>query len=287
MFSFFKTDRLSPEWTFSAGSIIWRMVLAEPGLLVGECRDPQLKSTSFFGLEILTGKVLWNDLRLHDSWWVGIEAVQKNVVLFHGFTKPDMPEHKGIQAFDTVTGKRLWQNDDVSFWFGFEDRIVAYRDLFDKRVGYEFDLQSGELLKSHDTSLAELHELRQRAAEAQVVPDVILPEIYIEAEVGKELGAFVTRETKGIERVGAIEYVRQEGLLVFNYHLQSRRGAGEPSSLENHLVVYLLPEKKRIFTEVIGRNLSSYVPDSFFIKRPLALFVKDQRVLTALRLWKS
>jgi hypothetical protein len=287
MFSLFKTDRLSPEWTFSAGSIIWRMVLAEPGLLVGECRDPQSKSTSFFGLEILTGKVLWNDLCLHDSWWVGIEAVQKNVVLFHGFTKPDMPEHKGIQAFDTFTGKRLWQNDDVSFWFGFEDRIVAYRDLFEKRVGYEFDLQSGELLKSHDTSLAGLHELRQRVAEAQVVPDVILPEIYVEEEAGKELGAFVTRETKGIERVGAIEYVRQEGFLVFNYHVQSRGRAGEPSSLENHLVVYLLPEKKRIFTEIIGRNLSSYVPDSFFIKRPLVLFVKDQRVLTALRLWKS
>jgi hypothetical protein len=286
MFSFLKSDRLFPAWTYSAGSIIWRMVLGDHGTLVGECRDPENKVASFFCIDLSTGKALWKDLRLDEQWWVGIEAVQKNVVILHAFAKPDMPEHKGIRSFDTVSGVQLWHNDDVAYWFGHEDRVIAYRDFFERRVGYELDLQSGVLLKTHDGSLEELHQLRRKAAEEQSVPEVTLPEVFVEEEVDPALVALVRKETKGKELSGRVEYVRQNDILLFNFHVQSRHRSLDPN-LENNLVVYRLPNNKRIFADVIGRNLTGYVPDSFFVRRPFVLFVKDQRTLKALQLWKS
>jgi hypothetical protein len=286
MFSFLKSDHLSPAWTYSAESIIWRMVLADHGRLVGECRDPGQKVTSFFCLDLSTGRALWRDLRLDEPWWVGIEAVQKNVVLLHAFAKPDMPEHKGIRAFDATSGVQLWRNDDVAYWFGHENRVIAYRDLFEKRVGYELDLQSGVQLNAHDGSLEELHQLRRKAAEAQSVLEVTLPEVFVEREADPALVALVRRETRGKELSGRVEYVRQNDVLLFNFHVQSRHNTLDPK-LENNLVVYRLPKNKRIFSDVIGRNLMGYVPDSFFVRRPFVFFIKDQRTLTALQLWKS
>jgi hypothetical protein len=286
MFSLFKSVRLSPAWTYSADSIIWRMMLAEQGTLVGECRDPENKAASFFCLEISTGKVLWKDLRFDEKWWVGIETVRKNVVLFHAFAKPDMPEHKGIRAFDIASGVELWRNDDVAYWFGHDRRVVAYRDFFEKRVGYEIDLHSGVLLKTHDTSLEELHALRLQVSEEQISPEATLPEIFVEEEVDADIIAFVKKETKGKELSGRVEYLRHDGVLVFNMHIQKRDDA-ERLMLENNLIVYRLSDKKRMFADVIGRNLAGYVPDSFFLRYPFVLFIKDQRILTAIRLWKS
>jgi hypothetical protein len=286
MFSFLKSDRLSPEWTFSARSTIWRMVLAEQGTLVGECRNPETKVASFFGLDLSTGKVLWRDLHLDEQWWVGIEAVQKNVVLFHSFATPDMPQHKGIRAFDAASGLQLWRNDDVAYWFGHQSLVIAYRDLFEKRIGYEIDLRSGVILKTHDTSLEELHELRRQVTEEQSFPEIALPEVFVEEEADPVLASLVRKETKGKTLSGRVEFLLQNDRFLFNFHVLTRDSA-DSQKLENHMVAYCLPEKKCIFADVIGRNLAGYVPDSFFVRYPFALFIKDQRTLTALRLWKS
>jgi hypothetical protein len=286
MLSFLKFDRLSPEWTYTPEGIIWRMVLAEHGRLVAECRDPENKVVSFFCLNMTSGKELWRDLRLDEPWWVGIEAVQKNVVLLHAFAKPDMPEHKGIRAFDLASGVQLWRNDDAAYWFGFGDRVIAYRDFFERRVGYEIDLQSGRLLKTHEGSLEELHALRRQAAEHQNLPDVMLPEIFPE-DSEPALAALIGKETKGKEISGRIEYVCHQDALLFNFHFPMRVHIGESPSFENNFVVYRLKDKKRVFAEVIGQNLAGYVPDSFFVKHPYAFFIKDRKTLTAVRIWKS
>jgi hypothetical protein len=286
MFSFLKSDRLSPEWTFVANNIIWRMVLGDHGTLIGECRDTDQKVASFFCLDLSTGNVLWKDLRVDEQWWVGIEAVQKNVVLLHAFAKPDMPEHKGIQAFDLASGVKLWRNDDVAYWFGYEDRVIAYRDFFERRAGYELDLRSGVLLKTHDGSLEELHQLRRKAPEEQSIREVTLPEAFVEEIADPAVVAIVRKEMKGKELSGRVEYVQQNDILLFSFHVQSGRSTLDPK-LENNFVVYRLPDRKRMFADVIGHHLKGYVPDSFFVRPPFVFFVKDQRTLTALRLWKS
>jgi hypothetical protein len=287
MSALFGSHNLTPAWTFAASGIIWRMVLADSGFIIGECRDPQARLASFFSVETETGAVLWKDLHLDEQWWVGLEAVHNDVVLFHGFASPDMPEHRGIQAFEMRTGRRLWSNRDVSFWFCSQDRVIAYRDLFERRVGHEIDLQTGSLIRTYDASLQELHALREQAAAVQTLPDAILPELFEEDKAGEAITRLVKKETKGKSLAGNIEYILHGDVVVFNYHERSRGDATQAASLENHLFVYQLSARKRMFDEIIGRNLTGYVPDSFFVNRNHLLFVNNQHVLTALNLWKS
>ena len=286
MFSFLRSNTLSPEWTFTASGMIWRMLLAEPERIVGECRDPERKVASFFCIDLSLGKPLWKDLVLDEPWWVGIETIQDDVVLLHTFSQPDMPQHRGIRALDSASGVELWRNDDVSYWFGNRDRVIAYRDFFEKRVGYEMDLRSGALLKTHDTSLNDLQELR-RLNEHQHLPEALLPEIFTEEGATPPLADIIRKETKGKKLAGKVEYITQRDFFLFNYHVQQGDSTGESRKLENNFIVYDLSSGKRIFAKVIARDVTGYVPDSFFLKGPLAIFIQDQKTLTALRLWTS
>jgi len=46
--SIFRSDRLSPEWTYTADGMLWRLFCARGGRLVGECRDQEKKTATFF-----------------------------------------------------------------------------------------------------------------------------------------------------------------------------------------------------------------------------------------------
>lgn len=285
--SLFRSERLRPEWTYAVNGIVWRVLFAERGRIVGECRDQERKTASFFCLDEQTGKPLWQDLSLEESWWVGLESVQNNVVLLHTYAKPDMPEHKGIRAFDLETGTFRWRNDDVVFWFGRDDYVLAYRDFFDKRVGYEIDLQTGELRSTYDTSLEEFHARRHQALEQEALPAVVLPEI-LDVDHGEPpILSIVKKEVKGKGVAGNIEFIKEQEFLLFNYHVRAPIASGQSQAFENRFCVYRFPDARRLFYDVVGRNLMACVPDTFFFKHPNVFFIKDQQALTALRLWKS
>ena len=287
LLSLFRSDRLDTDWKYVANGIIWRLLFTERGRVVGECRNQDKKTVSFFCLDEESGNPLWRDLNLEEPWWVGIEAVLNDIVLLHTYASPDMPEHRGIRAYDTQTGVLRWRNDDVTFWFGFGDRVFAYRDLFEKRVGYEIGLQTGELKATYDESLQELHALRREAIESQSASGVTPPEIMSDDAPDPSILGLVNRTAKGRKVAGNVEYIKQNDVLAFNYHILARTPAVQSQSFENHLFIYRLPKVTCAFSGIIGRDLKAYVPDSFFIRRSRLFFVKDQHTLTALRLWKG
>ncbi len=255
-------------------------------MIVGECRNQEKKSASFFCLDEKSGKPLWQDLRLEEPWWIGIEAIVGTSLLLHTYTAPDMPEHRGIQAIDIETGNLRWRNDDATFWFGFGDRLFGYRDLFEGRVGYEIDLQTGAVTKTYEDSLQELHDLRRRLSEEQSRPELTLPEILAAGEGETKIRSLVNRATRSNKILGNIEFVREDDVLAFNVHIRTRNIAAGSPVFENHLIVYRLSSGKKLFSEVIGQNLKACVPDSFFVRRPRLFYIKDQRTLTSLLLWK-
>jgi hypothetical protein len=286
LFSFFRSERLDTDWKYGANGFIWRLLFTERGRVVGECRNQDKKTASFFCLDEVSGKPLWEDLTLGEPWWVGIEAVLNDTVLLHTFASPDMPEHRGIRAYDTETGGLRWRNDDATFWFGCGDRVFAYRDLFEKRVGYEIGLQAGELRATYDESLQELRALRRETVGSQSTSEVTLPEIMTDNALDPSMLALVNRTVKGKQITGNVEYIKQNDVLAFNYHVLARASAVQSQSYENHLFVFRLPQCTCAFSDIIGRDLKAYVPDSFFIRRSRLFFVKDRHTLTALRLWK-
>ena len=113
-----------------------------------------------------------------------------------------------------------------------------------------------------------------------------LPEIVSEEAVEPSLLAFVSRLTKGKGVVGNIEFILEHDILAFDYHVRVPAAAAQQPLYENHLFVYQYPQGKRLFSDVTAPDLKAQVPDAFFIRKRRLFYVKDQKTLTALQLWK-
>lgn len=285
--SIFRSDRLKPEWTYTADGMLWRLFCARGGRLVGECRDQERKTATFFCLDERTGLPLWKDLQLEEGWWVGIEAVFGETLILHSYAKPDMPQHRGIRAFDVATGTPTWSNDESTFWFGVNDRLYGYRDLFEKRVAYEFDLTSGSVLRTFEESLQELNVLRAEASENQDHAGVVLPEPLDRETLSADVQSLLDKALRGAAPAGNVDVVQSKDIVAFSYYLAAHHERNERPTFENHLCVFRIPGKVRLFSGVINENLAFPVPDTFFIRGSRLLFLKNQQSLVSLRLWQS
>lgn len=287
IFSLFRSDKQKPDWTYAAPGIIWRILFSESGKIIGECRNQERKSVSFFCLNGENGSSVWEDLTLDEPWWVGIEAVQRNTLLLHGFVKPDMPQHKQIVAFDVDTGKQRWRNDELTYWFGQSHKVYAYRDTFERRIGYALNLQTGAIEETYDDGLEGLHQLRRRAFDEQDVGGFRFPEVLNVRSLESSVGAMVTKEIKGKSVTGNVEFINERGYFLLNYYTLVAGSSVDSPIYDNHFVIFHMERKSMVFSDVLARNAKAPVPDSFFVKSPFVYFIKDYNILAALRLWKS
>ncbi|MBI3585798.1 MAG: DUF4905 domain-containing protein [Ignavibacteriales bacterium] len=287
LFSLFQSHQRTPEWTYTAHGAIWRLMFSATGKIVGECRHHDQKLASFFCVDEQTGMPYWEDVKLAEPWWVGIEAVHNDVVILHEFSKPDLPEHKRIRVVDIATGILRWRNDELTFWFAHRDTLYAYRDMFEKRVGYALALQTGAIQQSYEDTLEELGSLRKLALlEEQDAGEFLFPEIVQDGSLSPSHQALLTKEIKGKSIIGNIEFIQEQEYLLMNYYTPASRSTPDAPLLENHFSVFETERGNEVFSDVLSRDSKSPVPDAFFIKRPFSYFVKDQKILTALRLWK-
>ena len=76
---------------------------------------------------------------MEEKYWIGIEKIYQDKIIFHHFAKPDMPEHKKIIVYDILENKILWQNNDYTFLTILEDKVYAFRKKFEGRDVYILD----------------------------------------------------------------------------------------------------------------------------------------------------
>jgi len=221
---------------------------------------------------------------MNEPWWVGIEAVHQDVVLVHGFEQPDMPGHRGIEAWKLETGEELWRNEETTFWFCYGERVYSYRTLFERRVGYALELRSGTVVETFENGIEELFPVRKLAVEEAGDDQLQFPEPVQADRLSGGLQSFLEREVGNKEVVGGTEYLAAGPYLIMNYHVRSRNSTPESLKLDNHLAIIDTKEGVRLFADVVSRESSAPVPDSFFVRAGFLYFIKDQRTLSALEL---
>ena len=284
IFSFLGQKKLNPEWTYSAHGSIWRILFSPSGRLVGECRDHRQKSATLFCLDEKTGSPVWQDLRLNEPWWIGIDAVYHDTVVVHEFANPGLPEHKGIIVLGLEQGNELWRNSEMTFWFAYKESVYAYKPKFEKRIGYRLSLHSGAVEEEFGDALDDLQALRKLALDEQQADDFLFPEILENESSDPLVAALVAAETGGAIVHGGIECIRSQHHLLFNYYTSGRASTPESPVLENRFVVFDMQRQAKIYTETLAVDAKAPTPDSFFIKGRLVYFIKNQNILTALAL---
>ena len=288
MIPLFKEKKLKPAWNFNAGTLIWRLLFAPHNRIIGETRNQEKKTTTFFCIDIHSGKPLWQNITFDEPWWIGIEAIHEKWMIMHGFVRPDIPEHRGIRVVDVETGSLLWRNDSLSFWFIDNEKLYAHKYLFEKHISCELDIATGEIFNEHSNNSDELQELRQKVLqrESENQQGAVFPEMYDEHEVESIIRTLIQRITGNKAIENRIEYLSHRGILMVSQYRYTRNKS-ESSLLDNMLSVYDVRSEKTLYNEIIAEGVRAPSPDSFFIKDDFLFFINHQTTLTALRPWKS
>jgi hypothetical protein len=286
-FPLIRSKQLKPIWEFSTGVLIWRIFISSQNTIVGEARNQEAKSTSFFCVDARTGKSLWKEIEFDEPWWIGIETVYDKWIILHRFARPDMPEHRGIHMVELATGKLLWRNDELTYWFMHDQKLYAYKYIFEKRIGYEIEISTGTVLNEYADNLDVFHELRRQVLqkESEGMQGTIFSELYNQRQVDSEVATSIQQITGGNALEGWIEYLLRSNILLVSYYRKENSSAS--ATLENILTVYDTERREKRFSEILVKGVQVPSPDTFFVKDEFVYFIKNQNTLTALQLWKS
>lgn len=254
---------------------IWRILPTGNKKLVIEERDASTKEVFFNCLEIESGKKIFKDFQLDEKNWIGIESIYKDVIFFHAYGKPDMPAHKSIIAFDIKPQTVLWQNDNYVFSFVFEDKVYCYQQRFESRVFFALDYLTGNVIEDFGSDVTIVNELKEKSEKDFYKQNYFFPEYFNRnSSVKNEWQNYLSNIL--IENIikGEISYLKFKDLLMFNYHEVSKS-----NTLNNIFTAVDLSKNKIILKETLDKDLSSLMPESFFVKDDFIFLIVDKTKL--------
>jgi len=254
--------KLKKKYRFDNKRQIWRIIPTNSGKLIIEEREPEQKQVYFHCIELTSGKKILQDFQLDDKFWVGIESVKDDYIYFHKFTKPDMPKHKGIFAFDIKTKKIFWENSNLTFQFMFRDKMYAYVEEFGGKKFFALNLQNGTVEDELGDNPQLINELRDQSIADNNPAGYLFPEVF-EPDSLIENNTFdlISSLKNDFMISGKIEYLLKNGLLMMSFHTVNEKG-----KLNNIFKAVDLSGRKYILEEVLNKDTSLFYTDSFFVK---------------------
>lgn len=270
--------KLKKIFSFSDKNQIWRLLVSDSDKLIIETRNTDQKEVYFNCIELERGKPIFKNLQLDDKFWIGIEIIKDDKIIFHRFAKPDMPEHKGIIVFDIKTQKIIWQNDDLIFLSALKDKIFAFRRKFEGRDVFALDFSTGRITEELGSDANKINEIIANAQNSEDFSDYTYPE-QESASIGSDVRSIISNEINGKEIINNIETIIYGDLLFFNYY-QKR----DNNLLDNVFVIYNIDKRKKVNSEVINKNVSAFTPDSFFCYKNYLIVLKNKNEVVSYRI---
>lgn len=267
---------LSPFFTFSQKGNIWRMFFNQLGIVAGETRDIDSKNTYFFALDSVNGRELFREMQLEEKWWVSISGINSDTVFISGYKKPDMPEQLGITAVNQKDGSIRWTRNDLSFFYSNDQNVYAYKQFFESKkylyVNAETGCDIGEVTPDDALSV-------KNQTESLLYKDFVYPEML---NGHNKLSGILGN----MKYLGEVECIEFKNLLIFNIH--EFKGVDihdiTRKNVTNRLFIRDSESNKIIFEETLNKNVSGYVPDSFFIRKDQLFYVKEKKELISIKL---
>jgi len=254
--------KLKKIYRFDNKRQIWRIIPTNDGKLIIEERELEKKQVYFHCLELDSGKKILKDFQLDDKFWVGIETVQDDIIYFHKFAKPDMPKHKGIFAFEIKSKQIIWENTELIFQFIYNDKLYVYRDKFEGRSYNSLNALNGETLEELGNDYEMINQLRNKSIENEENKGYSFPEsVDEESNIDNRARNIISSLRNDFVISGKIEFVAKNDLLLMSFHEANSKG-----SLNNLFMAVDLSKGKYILEEVINKETSLFLTDSFFMK---------------------
>jgi hypothetical protein len=259
------------HYTYSQNKQIWRIIPGSPGKLVIEERDPDTREVFFSCIDLNSGNVLLDNLQFDEKFWVGVEDVYKDVIFFHKYQKPDLPGHADIIAYDINKKEELWRSEKYLFSLVYDNKLYCFRNFFEGKKYYQLDYLTGELLSELDDDFSQIGHLKS-LRENEVYKGYQFPDVYNSSV--KEIDSII-EGLKSEELIsGKIDYFISGQLLLISYHTILDDG-----KLRNNFRALDINSKMVIFEETLNKEITNYIPDSFFLINNLVFLLKEKETL--------
>ena len=267
--------KLKKNYSFTNNRTIWRLIPSGDKLLIEE-RDEKNKQVYFNCVSIDSGKSLLKDFQPGEKFWSGVEAFEGDKIYFHHFVKPDMPGHIGIFVYDLVSKSFIWKRDDLVFLFLLRDRVFAFIQKFESRNFFALDANTGNLVEEYGENQEEVNKLREKLLreEDEKYKSYSFPEAYKDADFNSESRALVEKIRENEVISGTIDFVKYDTLLLLSFHTVADEGR-----LDNNFKAIDINTGKIIFKDVLNAGITSYIPDSFFIRDNLLFLIRNKTEL--------
>ena len=260
--------KIKKKYTHHNKRPIWRVLPTETSKLIVEEREKDNKQVYFNCLNIESGKKIFKNFQSEEKFWIGIEAIYNDMIYFHKFAKPDMPQHVGIIAMDLNEQKILWENFNYSFLFIWKKKVYCFQQMFEGRKYFSLDYKSGNLLEDFGDDVGLINEVKKELDESDAYAGYLFPISYnSNIIVAANLKEVFQKLRNDFTFSGNIEYVQKNNLLMFNFHIVNSQG-----NLSNRFKALDLSSGKYIFEETLIKETKTFAPDSFFVKDDL-LFI--------------
>lgn len=271
--------KIKKHFTYKSKYQVWRLLISDTDKLVIELRDVNKKEVFFSCYNLDNGKRIFESLQLEEKYWIGIETLYKDMIIFHKYDKPDMPGHKQIIGFDITTQTVKWTDSDHSFLFAVNDRIYCDKQKFESRNFYALNYLSGLPEEDLGEDFEKINNLREDADYSFNNSNYLFTEIWEPGKNSSAVNEAISSITSRLEIVGNVEYTSLENLLLFSFHSKIFSG-----SLVNKFVAYDLSRQKIVLDEILNASTNAFIPDSFFVYKNYLLLLKEKNGLIVYKL---
>jgi hypothetical protein len=265
-------------WRYTPGGILWRIVPAGGGRIIGEGRTENLKDVRFFCLEERTGRILWADRDFGLGWWCGIEGYSSSVVFLHGFASPDLPFHRSVYAVDIETGEMLWSDEQLRFARAFSDRLYAEGESGGRETLIDIDPRTGSHRHTWKEGEAIPDAVRNHTeAGGDGVPVFPAPLASLEAEM-PEIGVHVRRICASTGPGASAEVLVERGLIVTGCTAIS--GEAAACRITSTMNVLHRDSGRVLYCEDVSAPGRAYAPDAFYVRDDMLVYIRERTMLT-------
>jgi hypothetical protein len=265
--------KLKKKYSHNNKRQIFRLIPTDTGKIIIEERDTEKKQAYFNCLNIDSGKKIFKHLQLDEKFWLGIESIYNDVIFFHKFVKPDLPQHNGIIAYDINNKQTIWEDKNRTFLFVKDEKIYAFQQRFEDREFVTLNYLTGEVIEELGSDADAINILREDAINSEDFSSYHFPVLFDSNLVGKR------RENEILSKLGeeyvitgGIEYVLMDELLLFNFHT-----VNPDNTLKNIFRAIDLSGEKNILEVRLNSRTNAFAPDSFFVKDDL-LFLLIEKI---------
>ena len=246
------------RYEFNDGRNVWRILPTDTNKIILETRETESKEVFFNCIDFGTGEIIFKEMQPDEKYWVGIEAIKKDVIFFHKYASPDMPGHRELIAYSINEQKTLWKSDEYTFLFYYKDKIYGYVDVFEGRQFYTVNPQTGEFIEDLGTDAQSINALRELARKEEDYSDY---RFTYKSYESPQAEALISQYVSPSEVSGDIEFIDYENHLFFNFH----KKLPESKKLRNEFMIVNKENAEPVFQLTLNEEANHYAPDSFFI----------------------